>query len=81
MFVPESSTRFVFDSWNDGGAQIHRITLPPSGAFPVITAKFKVQHLFTIATLGRHPAGRVCAAAVFLNAGAQLFLNRTQANF
>jgi uncharacterized protein (TIGR03437 family) len=47
-----ATTRYVFDSWSDGGAASHTITAPATGAFPTITAKYKVQHLVETAFSG-----------------------------
>jgi len=45
--VPGGSTRFLLQSWSDGGAPTHDIVIPPEGA--VIAADFQTQHLLTTA--------------------------------
>ncbi len=39
----DASTRFVFSSWSDGGAQTHNVTIPATGSV-VVTANFITQY-------------------------------------
>ena len=47
------ATRYVFQGWSDGGAAAHTVTAPASGNYPVITAKYKLQHLVGVGFSGR----------------------------
>jgi astacin len=55
------ATRYVFVGWSDGGAATHTITAPASGPMPTVTARYRLQHLVTIAVEGR---GTVTATPV-----------------
>ncbi len=46
------ATRYVFLGWTDTGAATHIVTVPKTGPFGSVTARYKTQHLVTTAFLG-----------------------------
>ena len=50
-----SGTRYLFQSWSDGGARTHSYTVP--GSNQTVTASFKTQHYLTVTSAHGSPAG------------------------
>ena len=51
--VSTGATRYVFQEWSDGGPAAHTVTAPATGNYPVLTARYKVQHVVTAGFTGR----------------------------
>lgn len=72
----DGRTRYLFDTWSDGGAESHSITAPLAGA--TITAKFSTNYLLDIivtpsaaATVAALPAGPWYAPGQLVSLSAQ----------
>jgi uncharacterized protein (TIGR03437 family) len=46
------ATRYVFLGWTDAGAATHTVTMPKTGPFGSVTARYQTQHLVTTSFLG-----------------------------
>lgn len=70
------STRYLFRTWSDGGAQTHTVTVPTSSL--TLTANFQKQHIVTVAS-SNNSLGTVAnspiAADSFYNEGSALTIS------
>ncbi len=67
-----AGVRRLFDTWSDGGAQAHTVTVPAAAS--TVTASFKTQYLLTT-TASPAAGGSISPASGYVNAGAQVQVN------